>query len=78
MGNKNWEEWWLREYGSSIPREGSYEEHLSFANFDLTNSNLPKLEKTDELGVATITVPSGADLSRLVEILRYHGFEFQQ
>jgi hypothetical protein len=77
LGNKSWNDWWVAKYGASIPREGSYEEHVSFVNYDLANNGHPTLQLTDREGVAEISITHEDNLHGIVNLLRYHGFEIE-
>lgn len=75
-GNKSWNDWWVKLHGAQIPREGTFQEHVSFVNYDLARNGLPKISVTGE-GAATISLHSADELRIAVNLLRYHGFEFE-
>lgn len=72
-GNVRWQEWWVSQHGRNLPRQATPEEHVGFANFDLSHNGLPKLIQAR---VGTYVLPlvpdDRADLA--TRILREHGF----
>jgi hypothetical protein len=72
-GEIRWEPWWVQQHGTNLGRQASPEEHVGFANFDLSHVGLPKLVPASDGRYLLPLVPDDKkDLA--IEILTGHGF----
>jgi hypothetical protein len=72
-GTIKWEQWWVSQHGPNLGRKATPEEHVSFANFDLSHVGLPKLVPAADGSYLLPLVP-GDKQDLATEILRKHGF----
>lgn len=72
-GAIQWEDWWVSRHGQNLGRTATPEEHVGFANFDLSHVGLPKLAPTADGQYLLPLVPDNKEATA-VEILRKHGF----
>lgn len=73
-GSINWEDWWVSKHGENLGRRATPEEHVGFANFDLSHVGLPKLVLRADGSYLLPLVPDEKQ-SLAIEILHKHGFE---
>ncbi len=77
QGNIEWEDWYTEENGRHLKKSPKRDEHISFANYDLKNKNLPciKVAKDDSLYIELIYWQY---YFLVRDILAYHGFEITE
>lgn len=74
-GTTRWGEGWVQEHGQRKTHEPGAEEHVSFANHDLSQNGLPQIEIA--AGEMTVEISEGhRQAMDVLEVIRYHGFEF--
>lgn len=74
-GQTQWGQGWVEQYGRTKTHEPGEEEHIGFANHDLRHNGLPILRR--EGRDLVVSVADDAEAMRVLRIVRYHGFEFE-
>jgi hypothetical protein len=71
-GQIRWEDWWVRQHGHTRRDAPTFDDYLSFIDFDLSNNGLPRLTRLGE-DIVIPRVPSQRiDVAR--QVVEYHGF----
>ena len=71
QGQADWAGWWVARYGRTKSHTPTEEEHVSFANFDLEQAGLPRINTNGRIRAISL---AGDELPRATRILEKHGF----
>jgi hypothetical protein len=73
-GTIEWEEWWTTKHGQQLGRVATPQEHVGFANFDLSYIGLPTLVPGNHGEFVLPLVPDDRK-DAAIETLERHGFQ---
>lgn len=71
-GAIKWQPWWVARHGHTRERIPGEDDHIGFANFDLSNNGCPRISRVGGSLVVQGAREESLDLIR--QVMEYHGF----
>lgn len=73
QGNIRWEDWYVEKKGYQIDKIPGLKDHISFANFDLSQNGCPTIVAKENI-LEIQDLPNNK-IQIATQILAYHGFK---